>query len=129
MFKNPAPRDRTGRTGTGRTDARPGRRGQKTKNKHIKARTTQKNIEETHKILKKKTEKQHKQQNKKTQKTQKTKNKIQKHNGEDHMFKNPASRKVREIFRIHFHLFWCLYISMVPSYDQKKLINRGVRPF
>ena len=28
-------------------------------------------------------------------------------------------RKVREVGRIHFHLFWYLYVSMVPSYDQK----------
>ena len=28
-------------------------------------------------------------------------------------------RKVREVCRIHFHLFWYLYVSMGPSYHQK----------
>ena len=28
-------------------------------------------------------------------------------------------RKVREVYRIHFLLFWHLYVSMVLSYDQK----------
>ena len=45
-------------------------------------------------------------------------------------------RKVREVCRIHFHLFWYLYVSMMPSYDRKTgligglgLFKRGLRGF
>ena len=32
-------------------------------------------------------------------------------------------RKVQEVCRIHFHLFWYLFVFMVPSYDQKPKAN------